>query len=496
MMLIATSISSFGREAPFLMLTVSVPGRVRVGRADGRLTAAGGLSAIAEVDRVLGLSGLLEDGIGQVKERDRGASGAQVLMAMVCAQLAGEDHLVGLDRRRADQAGQDLAPVADVPATTAVQIAEKFTPAAFWGVEEALGAAAGRMVGLLAEHDRARLLGTVTLDGDCTDVEVYGRKKQGAEHGYAGRLQLRSDIVLWAETGIPLAADLLDGREDPRAGVVDRVTRAVNALPDGVGQVRLRVDTGYFAGDLAVACVQMGVAFAIGVQRNAAVLRQVLTIQEDVWTDAVGMDGTQVAVMDYLPGAWAKDPDLAASLQETPVACLVRRTRLDADRIPTERARKRRRIHPDQLQLALDGVVDHVYMYSFILTNLPVHAPEQVAQVEHWYRHRTDIEALNRDAKHGAALRHLPSGKKTTNSVWMWAALIACAISAATTWLARLAPPGGQGRATIARLRREVWAVPARVRHARDGTRWLHPPPGFTLLTTVLERLQALPTTG
>ncbi len=37
---------------------------------------------------------------------------------------------------------------------------------------------------------------------------------------------------------------------------------------------------------------------------------------------------------------------------------------------------------------------------------------------EHWYRHRTDIEALNKGAKHGAALRHLPSANRTINTVW------------------------------------------------------------------------------
>jgi hypothetical protein len=449
---------------------------------------------VAEVDRVVGLSGLLEAGIGQVKQRVRGASGAQTLMAMACAQLAGEDHLVGLDRRRADAAGQELAPVADIPATTAAQIAAKFTPGAFWGLEEAVGQAAGRVLDLLPAADRGRLTRTVTLDVDATEIEVYGRKKEGAKHGHTGALRYQADIVHWAEMGVPLVADLLDGTEDPRAGVVDRLTRAVHVLPIQPDQIRARLDTGYFAIDVARACVQMGVRFAIGVRRNQAVLRDVLTIDADAWTDALGMPGSQVAVMDYLPGVWAGDPDIAADHDTTPIACLVRRTRIEAADLPTERARRRRRAHPQQLQLALDGVVDHVYLYSFILTNLETASPEQIVEVEHWYRHRTDIEALNRDAKHGAAARHAPSGKKTVNRVWLAAALVACAISAFTTLLAGLHRPDGTGRATILRLRRELFAVPARVRRARDGTRWLHPPPGFGLLATTLTRLQALPT--
>jgi len=55
--------------------------------------------------------------------------------------------------------------------------------------------------------------------------------------------------------------------------------------------------------------------------------------------------------------------------------------------------------------------------------------------VEHWYRHRTSVENIFRDSKHGAALRHLPSGHEQASTAWMWASLIAAAIAA---WLHQL----------------------------------------------------------
>ena len=55
-----------------------------------------------------------------------------------------------------------------------------------------------------------------------------------------------------------------------------------------------------------------------------------------------------------------------------------------------------------------------LYGYSYILTNLDVSTPAKLVEVEH--RHRTDIEALNKDAKHGAALRHLPSNSPPSMS--------------------------------------------------------------------------------
>ena len=45
------------------------------------------------------------------------------------------------------------------------------------------------------------------------------------------------------------------------------------------------------------------------------------------------------------------------------------------------------------------------------------------------------LENIFRDSKHGAALRHLPSGSTEINTCWMWASLIAAAIAA---WLHQL----------------------------------------------------------
>ena len=99
---------------------------------------------------------------------------------------------------------------------------------------------------------------------------------------------------------------------------------------------------------------------------------------------------------------------------------------------------------------------------SFILTNLDVSTPDKAAAVEHWYRHRTTIENIFRDSKHGAALRHLPSGYPQVNTAWMWGALLAASMAA---WLHQLTAPT-RGETILARPRR-----PRRQGHDR------HPPP-------------------
>jgi hypothetical protein len=188
-----------------------------------------------------------------------------------------------------------------------------------------------------------------------------------------------------------LAADLLAGDTDPRAGVVARCHRALAGLEQaapGHGQVRVRGDIGYFTKDIADAVIAAGCDFAIGANRN--------------------------------PATW------------------------------------------------------------------------RAAAVESWYRHRTDIEGRIRDANHGAALRHLPSGDPAVNTAWMWGALLAVNLSAWRHELGGLDHGAGRGRAHLNRLRREPICIPGRVvRHARRIT--LRLPAGVTRLAEVLARLLALP---
>jgi hypothetical protein len=98
--------------------------------------------------------------------------------------------------------------------------------------------------------------------------------------------------------------------------------------------------------------------------------------------------------------------------------------------------------------------------------------------------YRTDIEALNKDAKHGAALRHLPSKYRSVNTVWMWAALLACAISTWIQELAGLDNGRGRKRRTVTRLRRELINIPARVLRTNRALT-LRPPPDAGQLVTV-----------
>jgi len=479
-------------------------GRIQIGADDPSLTGAGGMLAVTELCGKLGLIAALDVGMGPVKQRRRGFTGGQVLAGMAAAQLAGEDFLVGLDRVRADAAGQLLVPVPGLATSTATGIARRFTGQHWRGAEAGLATATARMIGLLPGERVAELAeGPVTIDIDATDVEVYGSKKGGVAYNYQGQRAGRPHVASWAETEIPLAAELLSGDQDPRSHVTGLLGRALAALPQAIRdgaqaagrKIALRADAGYFAGELARAAAKEDMAFAIGAKRIPSMWKALSGIGGDAWRDAIDMDDAQVAVSPYKPADWPEDTVL-----------LIRRVKLDPDQVSADpRSRRRRTLHPDQRALPFPELAagPAIYAYSFICTNLDVSTPSKAAAVEHWYRHRTSVENIFRDSKHGAALRHLPSGCPEINTAWMWASLIAAAIA---VWLHQLTGLiiGGElveghgvrgGKAMIATLRRRLIAVPARlVSHGRQLIMRLAP--GEQPLPGVLAAIRALPDPG
>jgi Transposase DDE domain group 1 len=470
--------------------------QVRVGAPDRALTANAGLAAVTELCDRLGVVEELDAAVGPIKQRDRGFGAGELLTGIAAAQLAGEDFLVGLDRQRADVAGQQLAPVPGLSSTTAAGLARRITAGQWAAVEHGVAAVTGRMLALLpAERAAALTEGPVTIDLDATDVEVYGRKKRGVAYNHQGQRVGRPHVATWAETETVLAADLGSGTDDPRASAPDLLRRALAGLPERAragGRVAMRADAGYFAGQLARAAHDEHVAFAIGAKRIAPLWRLLDGISEDDWTGAIDMDGAQVTVAGYRPDWWPASTSL-----------LIRRVKLAPEQVSADpRSRRRRTLHPGQRALPIPELAsaDAIHGYSFILTNLDVSTPGKAAAAEHWYRHRTTIENIFRDSKHGAALRHLPSGYTQVNMAWMWGALLAASMAA---WLHQLtAITAGQdilaghgvhgGKAMIATLRRRLIAIPGRlVRHARHLV--LRLPPGHWLLPEVLARLRELP---
>jgi hypothetical protein len=136
--------------------------------------------------------------VKKIKTRDRGLSAGEFLVVVAQAQMLGAQFWVDLDRRRADTAGEALSAVA-TPASTAVDLAERFGTAQLAGVEEGIGEIVCRVAGLAPPARRAVLrTGPATIDLDGTDVECYGSRKDGIAYNYKGQRAGRPHVATFA----------------------------------------------------------------------------------------------------------------------------------------------------------------------------------------------------------------------------------------------------------------------------------------------------------
>lgn len=461
--------------------------QIVVGAPDPSLTASAGLLAVAEFAGRVGLIEAVDAAVPGFKQRRRGVSAGEFLAALTCAQLTGSDHLVGLDHRRADRVGEEFFAHATPASSTVTGLARRLREADWTAVTAATAQVTKRVLQLAPA--RARLVaGPPTIDLDATDIEVYGGKKAGVTYNYLGQRSGRVHAASWAEAGLLAAARLTDSRTTAHTHAAELVEQALSWLDhaglawDPQQRPRVRADIGYCSKDTAQNIVAAGCDFAIGIQRQPKIWRLLSQVENSAWRPAIGMRNAQVTVIDYpyRDRGWPLGTRL-----------IIRRVRHEVRAIgEDERARRHRTLAPGQLALALGEGWDHIYGYSFILTNLDTSSPAKAVEVEAWHRHRTDIEELFKQAKHGAALRHLPSGDPAVNTAWVHTAFLAVAI---TAWL-NLVLNAGNRRAGVIRWRRELINTPARlVRHARR----------FTLRCTVnsrlpevLARIRALPIAG
>lgn len=470
------------------------PGRLVVRADDPSLTPYAGLAVSGELARRLGLAELIDAELAverrarPVKVRRRGLSAGQLVVSLAECQLVGGsffDHLAGV---RADHAGAGLRAVGATPsAPAALQNAKRFRRCHVQRIERAMARSGERLDRALG-RDPAQV---VTVDLDATQVTVYGRRKQGAARSRHGCMSYAPHVAFWAQRGRSLTSELVGGnREKLSGGECARIARrAIGLLPAGHGPVTMRVDSAYYAVELLEALRRERARFTVSVPRNQAMWKALGQIPESAWTDALAMAGAQIAETTYTPAGWRHEP----------LRLIVRRVCFSASEIAKLRGSRRlKTIHPDQLQLALDGQVEAVYGYSFILTDIP-HQP--TAWVEHFHRHRAQIEERLKEAKLGQALRHLPSGDEHANRVWLTAALLALNL---TAWCCDLCPTAGASgkapqhaplRRAAHTLRRILFCIPARiVRSARRTI--LRLPEGFRhadVFQATLDAVYALP---
>jgi hypothetical protein len=437
-------------------------GRIEVRADDPSLTGHGGLVVIGDLAERLGLLELIDGEIARerrarpIKTRRRGASPGELVVSLAECQLVGGSFFDHLEDQRADTAGAALRAVAEVPsAPAALQHAKRFRRVHCQRVERAM-AQAGERLDRALDRDQSE---PVTVDLDATQITVYGRHKEGAARCRTGEMSYAPHIAFWSQRGRALTAELVGGNQERLSGreCAKLASRALGLLPDGHGPVTMRVDSAYYAIELLHRLRRERTRFTVSLPRSQAMWTAIDQIAESAWSDALDMEGAQVAETVYRPGGWKHEP----------LRLIVRRVPFTAERIARLKGSRRlKTIHSEQLQMALDGQLDSVYGYSLILTDI---YHQHTAWVEHFHRHRAQIEERLKDTKTGQALRHLPSGDINANRVWLTTAMLAMNL---TAWCCDLSPAAGVSgqakpntplRRHAYTLRRLLFNVPARI---------------------------------
>jgi hypothetical protein len=459
------------------------------------LTPYAGLAVSGELARRLGVVELIDAELSverrarSVKVRRRGLSAGELVVSLAECQLVGGSFFDHVEDVRADRAGGGLRAVARTPsAPAALQNAKRFRRVHVQRVERAM-ARAGRRLDRALGREAAE---PVTIDLDATQVTVYGQRKRGAGRSRHGCMSYAPHVAFWAERGRALTSELVGGNQEKLSGAdcATIATRAIGLLGDGHGPVTMRIDSAYYAVELLERLRRQQARFTVSVPRNRAMWKALAEIPEDAWTDATDMPGAQVAETTYTPAGWRHER----------LRLVVRRVPFSAQKIAdgSMTARRRKTIHPDQLALALDGEVASVLGYSLMLTDID---DKDARWVEHFHRHRAQIEERLKDTKLGQALRHLPSGDLRASRLWLTCALLALNL---TAWCCDLCPAAGASgkapdhaplRRAAATLRRILLNVPARIiRTARRTI--LRLPEGFRhadVFQATLDAVYALP---
>lgn len=242
---------------------------------------AGRMSASLDEPNLVGSAGLvpaiaLADQLGLAGLADRlltvpGAKGCAglKLTSVLAGMMAGADSIDDLDVLRHGAMGKLFRGVR-APSTLGT-----FLRSFRFAHVRQLDAVAARTLCRLADRVPGLLPDSqiVWLDVDDTIKPVYGRSKQGAEHGYTRVRGLNAQLATVSGVEVApviVAARLRRGAAASAHGAVRLVRDAIATLRrTGVtGQVLVRADSAYYQQSVVAAIVKAGCQFSIGARLN------------------------------------------------------------------------------------------------------------------------------------------------------------------------------------------------------------------------------------
>ena len=367
---------------------------------DPNLVANAGLLLVATLSQRLDLEAMI-DATVRLTGRVGGARPGRKTLTLVHALCAGGSHIDHADMLRAGATAGVLGHRVMAPSTIGT-----FLRAFSFGHCRQMEAVLGHAI------ERAWAAGAgpgdrpLVIDIDSTICAVDGKHKQGASFGYTRQLGYHPLLATRADTGEVLHARMRKGSANTQRGTVRFLDELVARVrrAGAVGELTVRVDSGFWSNDTIAALARLDVRYTMAVRCGTKpIAAAIAKIPETAWQhiDYTADGEAQVAECDYTTGT---------AKRAVTRRLVVRRTRLTG--------RAQQRLWPD-------------WRHHAFLTDLDGPAVD----VDRFHRHHAVVELAIRDLKEGAGLEHVPSGNFHANSAWLQCAALAHNLIRWTTML-------------------------------------------------------------
>lgn len=392
---------------------VGKAGKFNICFQDSLLSNHAGVVLLKEFTDRLGLELLINAQL-EVKERERGYTEAESVLALCWSQILGGEHLSDLNVLRGDAGTRALLGLESVIApTTAGEFLRKFTIGDLTSLRTLLGAAAERM--------RPVQMGeVVTLDFDGAIYEQCSKCKPGSRKAYNGQIGYAPIFCFWAEQSELLMSHLLAGNRHPSAKVLWFFDQTLRAVPAG-RSLKVRADSAFYTWDFILRLEREGATYAITADLTQQRREQLAAIAEKDWKSYGHGTKAEVAEFWYAPDRQAPHRYVAKRERRT-----------------TKKG-------------------EQYWHYHVIITN---DWRSTARQVMRWSLKRCAMENLIKEHKSGFGLEKMPTNNYHANWAWLLIGQLAFNIVA---WFKRHVLPERYHTATIKTIRHHLLNVAGKI---------------------------------
>lgn len=248
------------------------------------------------------------------------------------------------------------------------------------------------------------------LDVDSKITRVFGSGKDGAKYGYTG---VRGLNFLGATLSSPISAPVITGTRlrggnaDTRKHATSFVTRnlaTARTAGGATGKLLVRMDSGYYVGEILQAILDDGAWFSVTAQQNVSIQKAIASIPDIAWRKITYAQ----PVYDDDTEKWVSTVEIA-EITHTAFTNPTENGQFITARLIVRRFPKNSGTSEGT------GELFPVYRYQAVFTNSPFDL--HTADIHHRARAGA-IEQVFADLNN-SALAHFPSGRFAANAAWL-----------------------------------------------------------------------------